>query len=38
MSLLDVRNLSVTFETPRGSVPAVRAVTLLLARGEILGA
>src|ERR1022692_1650366 len=36
-ALLDIRNLSVTFETPRGSVPAVRDVTLSLAEGEILG-
>jgi len=37
MSLLDVRNLSVTFDTPRGSVPAVRDVSFSLAAGEILG-
>jgi oligopeptide/dipeptide ABC transporter ATP-binding protein len=37
MSLLDIRNLSVTFDTPRGDVPAVRDVTLSLAAGEILG-
>ena len=33
-ALLDIRNLSVTFETPRGSVPAVRDVTFSLDAGE----
>jgi ABC-type dipeptide/oligopeptide/nickel transport system ATPase component len=27
-ALLDIRNLSVIFDTPRGSVPAVRDVTV----------
>ncbi len=37
MSLLDVRNLAVTFDTPRGLVPAVRDVAFELKTGEILG-
>jgi oligopeptide/dipeptide ABC transporter ATP-binding protein len=37
MPLLDVRNLSVTFATPRGDVAAVRDVAFSLAAGEILG-
>ena len=36
-ALLEVRNLSVTFDTARGSVPAVRDVSFALAAGEILG-
>ncbi len=36
-ALLEIRNLSVTFATPRGSVAAVRDVTFSLAAGEILG-
>jgi oligopeptide/dipeptide ABC transporter ATP-binding protein len=35
--LLDVRNLSVRFETPRGPLHAVTDVSLALARGETLG-
>jgi oligopeptide/dipeptide ABC transporter ATP-binding protein len=35
--LLNVSNLSVTFDTARGSVPAVRDVSLRIAAGEILG-
>jgi ABC-type dipeptide/oligopeptide/nickel transport system ATPase component len=36
VALLDIRNLSVTFDTPRGSVPAVRDVTLSLVEGAWL--
>jgi len=36
-ALLEVRNLSVTFDTARGSVPAVRDVSFTLTAGEILG-
>ncbi len=35
--LLDVRNMSVTFYTPRGTVQAVREATLQVRRGEVLG-
>jgi peptide/nickel transport system ATP-binding protein len=35
--VLDVRNLSVRYETADGPVAAVRDVTLRIARGEILG-
>src|SRR5450755_4261004 len=36
-ALLEVRDLGVTFDTSRGSVPAVRDVSLTLDAGEILG-
>src|SRR5258706_13700061 len=36
-ALLEVRNLSVTFDTPRGPVPAVRDLSFSLDAGEILG-
>src|ERR1022692_315737 len=36
-ALLEVCNLSVTFDTARGCVPAVRDVSFTLAAGEILG-
>ena len=35
-SLLEIRELSVEFATPRGSVPAVREVSLEVRRGECL--
>lgn len=37
MTLLDVRNLSVSIPTPEGDVHAVRSVDLQIARGEIHG-
>jgi dipeptide transport system ATP-binding protein len=37
MPLLEIRNLSVTFETARGPLRAVEALDLTLEQGEILG-
>jgi peptide/nickel transport system ATP-binding protein len=37
MSTLSIRDLSVTYRTVSGDVPAVRGVTLDIARGEVLG-
>ena len=37
MALLDVENLSVTFETPDGPVPAVKGVSFSVGAGECLG-
>lgn len=37
MALLDIRDLSVTFRTPRGTVKAVNHAHLELVSGEILG-
>jgi peptide/nickel transport system ATP-binding protein len=37
MTLLDVRDLNVTYSTQAGPVPAVRGVDLTLERGEVLG-
>ncbi|MEI2807665.1 oligopeptide/dipeptide ABC transporter ATP-binding protein [Albidovulum sp.] len=37
MALLDIRDLSVRFDTPDGTVNAVNGVTLSLDRGETLG-
>ncbi|MFR2344949.1 MAG: ATP-binding cassette domain-containing protein, partial [Acutalibacteraceae bacterium] len=34
--LLRVKNLSVSFDTPRGKIQAVRGVSLALSRGEVL--
>ena len=35
-NLLEFQNLSVSFDTPRGEVQAVRDVSLKLKKGEIL--
>jgi peptide/nickel transport system ATP-binding protein len=37
MSVLDVRDLRVTYRTKAGDVPAVRGVDLSIDRGEVLG-
>lgn len=37
MSLLELRDLSVTYKSARGPVPAVRKVSLTLEKGESLG-
>ncbi|MEO1638478.1 MAG: dipeptide ABC transporter ATP-binding protein [Pseudomonadota bacterium] len=37
MALLDVKNLSVSFETGDGTVDAVKDITLSIAQGECLG-
>ena len=37
MSLLDLRNLKIDFDTRRGTVEAVRGIDLSIARGEIVG-
>ena len=37
MALLDVKNLSVTFDTPDGQVEAVKGINLSIAPGECLG-
>ncbi|KAB2886666.1 MAG: ATP-binding cassette domain-containing protein [Albidovulum sp.] len=37
MAMLDIRNLSVRFDTPDGTVTAVNGVSLSLDRGETLG-
>ena len=37
MALLDVRDLSVDFETPDGEVNAVRSISLEINPGECLG-
>ena len=37
MSLIEVKNLSVSFDTPRGDLKAVRDVSISLAAGESLG-
>ena len=34
--LLRVENLSVSFDTPRGEIQAVRGVSIALSRGEVL--
>ena len=36
-AVLRVTQLSVTFDTPQGEVPAVREVSLTIGRGECLG-
>jgi peptide/nickel transport system ATP-binding protein/oligopeptide transport system ATP-binding protein len=36
-SLLDIKNLSVSFETDEGTVPAVTEVSLTINKGEVLG-
>ena len=35
--ILDIRNLCVTFGPPGAALPAVRDVSLSVARGEVLG-
>lgn len=37
MSLLDLRDLKIHFDTRRGTVEAVRGIDLSIARGEIVG-
>ncbi len=37
MSLLEVRDLTIEYETREGSVPAVRGVDLTIERGQVLG-
>ncbi|SHG93176.1 peptide/nickel transport system ATP-binding protein [Cognatiyoonia sediminum] len=37
MALLDVKNLSITFETPDGDVEAVKGINLSIEPGECLG-
>jgi dipeptide transport system ATP-binding protein len=37
MSLLEIRNLSIAFPSPRGWMPAVEGLDLTLAEGEVLG-
>ncbi len=37
MSLLSVRDLTVSYQTQAGPVPAVRGVTLDIDKGEVLG-
>ena len=35
-AILEVQNLSVSFDTPRGEIQAVRDVSLAVAEGEVL--
>lgn len=37
MAMLDIRDLTVRFDTPDGTVTAVNGVNLSLDRGETLG-
>ena len=37
MTLLDIRDLSITYKGSRGTIPAVRGVNLTLERGQTLG-
>jgi peptide/nickel transport system ATP-binding protein len=37
MSVLDVRDLAITYRTEAGPVPAVRGVSFAIERGEVLG-
>ena len=37
MSLLELRDLRVTYRSERGDVPAVRGVDLTIERGETVG-
>ena len=37
MTLLSIRDLSITYRTQGGPVPAVRGLDLDIAKGEVLG-
>ena len=37
MSILEIRDLRITYQTQGGPVPAVRGVTLNVEKGEVVG-
>ena len=37
MSILEIRDLRITYQTQGGPVPAVRGVTLNVEKGEVAG-